>query len=347
MLPGCDAAAERILQGLARNESIVIYGDYDVDGITASSILWHTLKTISPDANLRCYVPHRLDEGYGLNAQAIQTLADEGTDLIVSVDCGITAIAEAALARKLRIDLIITDHHNLPEVPENLPDACALVHPRLPGSEYPFGQLCGAGVAYKLAWRLLTMHEGKAKLSKHSQMLLLELLGLVALGTIADVVPLVDENRVMVRFGLERLKRSKLVGVRALLEASNLDKQDIDAHRVAFLLAPRLNACGRLGHAQEVVHMLTEAPFEEAFAMADELNSINANRRKVEKTIVDQAIDMVQQAGMDQPDTRAIVLAHDDWHKGVVGIACSRLVERFSRPVILLAREKKTGLCAG
>lgn len=345
LLPDADRAAERLLEALDAGEPIVIYGDYDVDGVTATAILWHTLKELRPDADVRTYVPHRLDEGYGLNADAIAALAGEGAGVIVSVDCGITACESALAAEGLGVDLIITDHHNPPTDPEHMPRAFATVHPRSPGSAYPFGDLCGAGVAYKLAWRLVTMSEGSARVSKRLRELLLHLLALAALGSIADVVPLLGENRIIARFGLGRLKRSPIAGLRALIDASGLDGADIDAERVAFTLAPRLNACGRLGHAREAVRMLTDASYEEAFAIADELNGQNAARRRIEEAIVDEAAAMAEASGMTGSDRRAIVLAKPGWHPGVVGIACSRLVERFCRPTILLDDDGE--LCHG
>ena len=342
LLPDADRAAERILDAIHAGEMIVIYGDYDVDGVTATAILWHTIRALAPDAHIRTYIPHRLDEGYGLNAEAIAALAEGGAGVIVSVDCGITACESALVAKRLGVDLIITDHHNPPATADDMPDAFAAVHPRAPGSTYPFGELCGAGVAYKLAWRLVTMSEGSARVSKRLRELLLHLLALAALGSIADVVPLVGENRIIARFGLGRLKQSPIAGLRALIDASGLDGTDIDAERVAFTLAPRLNACGRLGHARDAVRMLTEATYEEAFSIADELNGQNAARRKIEETIVDQAAGMAEAAGMTGPDRRAIVLAGPGWHPGVVGIACSRLVERYCRPTILLDDDGET-----
>ncbi len=343
LLPNMQAAADRILRALKRGERIVIYGDYDVDGITATAILYHAIKSISPDANLGTYVPHRLDEGYGLNIDALNSLATEGAEVIVSVDCGITAIEEAAHARSLGIDLIITDHHQ-PRLPgadgaAPLPDAYAIVHPTLPGSQYPFEALCGAGVAYKLAWRLLTLHEGKRQLSPPRREVLLELLSLAALGTVADVVPLVDENRAIVRHGLARLMNSSMHGVRALLESCGFNQGEVDSQRVAFGLAPRLNACGRLGHAADAVRLLTEASADEAQHIAEYLDERNTARREIEKVIAEQACEMAVDAGMTQPECRAIVLAGDDWHPGVIGIVCSRLVERFGRPTILLCRK--------
>jgi single-stranded-DNA-specific exonuclease len=336
LLPDADRAAERIVRALRTRERIAIYGDYDVDGVTATAILWHTCKALAPDAVLLCYVPHRLDEGYGLNPEAIAALARGGAGVIVSVDCGITARESAIVAREHGVDLIITDHHNPPTSQAEMPDAFAAVHPRVPGSAYPFGELCGAGVAYKLAWRIVTLSEGSTRVSKRLRDLLLHLLALAALGSIADVVPLVGENRIIARYGLARIKHSPIAGLRALVDASGLDGEDIDAERVAFTLAPRLNACGRLGHAREAVRMLTEASYEEAFAIADELNRQNAERRRIEDAIVEEAVAMAEAAGMTGPDRRAIVLAKQGWHPGVVGIACSRLAERYCRPTLLL-----------
>ncbi len=347
LLPNIVQATDRVLRALKRGERIVIYGDYDVDGVTSTAILYHAIRSIAPDANLGTYVPHRLHEGYGLNAEAITSLADEGAEVIISVDCGITAMEEAALARARGIDLIITDHHqpSLPHEaggPTPLPDAFAIVHPSLPGSQYPFESLCGAGVAYKFAWNLLTKHEGRKQLSAPRRETLLELLSLAALGTVADVVPLVDENRAIVRHGLARLGNSKMHGVRALLESCGLGDGAVDAQRVAFGLAPRLNACGRLGHAADAVRLLTEASMDEARDIAEYLDERNTARRDLEKAIAEQAIEMAECAGMTTGDARVIVLAGDGWHPGVIGIVCSRLVERFGRPTVLLCRTGQT-----
>src|SRR5262245_51824098 len=206
LVPDLDRGAGRLMAALSAREPVAIYGDYDVDGVTATAILFHIFRAIAPDAPVRTYVPHRLDEGYGLNAAAVRQLAAEGARVIVSVDCGITATGPAAEARAAGVDLIITDHHNPPASLADLPAAYAVVHPRRPDSAYPFGELSGAGVAYKLAWRLATMASGSARVTPALRALLLELLAFAALGAIADVVPLVGENRVIARFGLARMK---------------------------------------------------------------------------------------------------------------------------------------------
>lgn len=344
-IPNLDNAAARILHAARSGERIVIYGDYDVDGATATAILFHTLAAIAPDARVSTYIPHRLDEGYGLNADAIRTLAAEGASLIVTVDCGITATAEAAVARDLGLDLIITDHHNPPCDPSQVPGAFAVVHPRLPGSTYPFGELCGAGVAYKLAWRLCTLACGTEKVSTDLRRLLIELLALAALGSIADVVPLIGENRVIARHGLGRLRSSPIEGLRALIEASRLDSESVSSEDVGFRLAPRLNACGRMGHARDTVELLTTAKGARAREIAEQLSQQNDQRRAVERKILEEACALAEEQGMTGPDRRAIVLAHEGWHPGVVGIVCSRLVERYARPAILMQRDGD--LCSG
>lgn len=338
LIPDLDRAATRLLAAINANERIVIYGDYDVDGITATSILYHIIKAIDPEANVQSYIPHRLDEGYGLNADAISEIADQGPCLIISVDCGITATAPAAIAKSRGIDLIITDHHNPPDSLDQLPDAYAVVHPRRPDSTYPYGELCGAAVAYKLAWRLCTLHSNSQRISDTLRGMLIELLAYCALGVIADVVPLRDENRIITRHGLSRIKNAPFPGLRALIIASGLDGEKVNTEDVGFKLAPRLNACGRMGHAREAVELLTTATGARATEIADHLTRQNDQRRAVERAIFEQASKMAVEQGMTTDDRRAIVLAHPDWHAGVVGIVCSRLVERFHRPTILLSR---------
>lgn len=359
LLPGIDRAAGRLLEAARSGESIVVYGDYDVDGITATAILVRMLRAIVPGVRVSSYVPHRVEEGYGLNSAALEELARGGARVVVSVDCGITAVGPAAAARAAGLDLIITDHHNLCEnglcedglsedgLSEDgaLPGAYAVVHPRLPGSGYPFGELCGAGVAYKLAWRLATMAEGTERVSPEIRLLLLDLLALAALGTVADVVPLVDENRVITRFGLSRCRTTAITGLTALIEAAGLAGEKIDAEGVGFRLGPMLNASGRMGHAREAVELFITEDRARADEIARGLCRLNDERRRTEKAIFEQASEMAEAAGMTGEDRRAIVLAHEGWHPGVVGIVCSRLVERYSRPAILM--QDQGDLCTG
>ncbi len=345
LMAGVDRAAERLLLAAKAGEQIVVYGDYDVDGVSASAILFHAIRTICADARVKTYVPHRLEEGYGLNAQSMAELCEGGANVIVSVDCGITAIEPAKVAKAAGVDLIITDHHNFADDGTKLPDAFSLVHPRLPGSEYPFGDLCGAGVAFKLAWRLMTLAHGSQKLPDSWRDVLLELLALASLGVIADVVPLLGENRVIARFGLSRLKHTSNEGLKALIAAAGLDGENVAAEDVGFKLGPRLNACGRMGHAREAVELLTTATGARAGEIAEQLTRQNNLRRATEKTIFEHACELAEKSGMTRDDRRAIVLAHSEWHPGVVGIVCSRLVERYARPALLLRDHE--GVCHG
>ncbi len=335
LMAGVDAAARRIERAVRDRQPIVVYGDYDVDGVSASAILWHVLRHVG--AEVRPYIPHRIDEGYGLNSEAIRQLAVD-RPLIVTVDCGITAVEAAAVARELGVELIISDHHQLPA--DGLPKATLLVHPLLPhddtGRPYPFDSLCGAGVAFKLAWHFARVHCGSDRLPQATRELLIDLLSLAALGTVADVVPLVGENRIITTFGLRQIKRTRFAGLHALIAAARLNDEKIDAFHVGFVLGPRLNACGRMGHAGDALRLLTDADEHEAGELAAFLTRENERRRETEHDIYEQAERMVADLGYDQPDCRAIVLGREGWHPGVVGIVASRLVERFHRPVVLL-----------
>lgn len=364
LMAGIDKAVERLIRAVRDREPIVIYGDYDVDGITATAILYHTLKTARPDADVRTYVPHRIEEGYGLNAEALRQIAASGARVVITVDCGISAIEPAKVAREAGLDLIITDHHpptapTSPTAPASptashddraaatLPECYAIVHPLVAGEtgRYPFGQLSGAGVAFKVAWRFATTWCGSARVSAAFQQTLLHMLPLAALGTIADVVPLVGENRVLAAQGLAVIKRTPLVGLRALIEASDLMDEKIDSERVGFVLGPRLNACGRLGHAAEAVELLITKDEERAWAIAQRLAGLNKERQTTERKIFEQAARMAEDRGMTGSDHPLIVLAHADWHAGVVGIVCSRLVEAFARPTVLM--QDAGGMCKG
>ncbi len=345
LIPDLDASAERILKAIAGSERIVIYGDYDVDGCTGAAILVHTIRAINPAAQVSVYIPHRLDEGYGINAEALERLAGDGAQLIISVDCGITAVDEALHAKKLGIDLIITDHHNPPESLDAMPDAFAVVHPRRPDSAYPFGELCGAGVAFKLAWRLATLNQGSEKVGAQMRETLMDLLALATLGTIADVVPLVDENRAIVRAGLARMRHTNIIGLTTLINESGLGGSRVEEESVGFKLAPRMNASGRLGHARETVELLLSNDASRCEQIARELTKVNDERRLLCDRIQTEAIERIESENLASDDRRAIVLADPSWHPGVIGIVCSRLVEKYGRPTILLQREGE--ICRG
>ena len=342
LIPDLDRAAQRVINACQSGETIAIWGDYDVDGVTAAAILKHTATALAPSATVLTYIPHRGDEGYGLNADGLRTLADSGASVVITVDCGVTAVREADLARSLGIDLIITDHHTPPDRVEDLPRAYAVVHPGRPGSTYPFPDLTGAGVAYKLAWRLATLSSGSDRVPEPLRTLLIEMLAPAAMGTIADVAPLVGENRVIARFGLARIRATPLLGLRALVEASGLTGEHIGSDEVGFRLAPRLNACGRMGHAREALELFLTNDPARAVEIARTLTRLNEERRAVETAITRQASALADDAGMTGADGRAIVLADETWHAGVVGIVCSRLVDRFHRPAIVLQRSGDT-----
>ncbi|MFP4106952.1 MAG: single-stranded-DNA-specific exonuclease RecJ [Phycisphaerae bacterium] len=331
-LPGCVKAAKRIARAVEQNEKIVIYGDYDVDGMTSVAILHACLKMVDGDVSF--YVPHRLDEGYGVNDEAVDKLIAEGMDLMVTVDCGVTAVQPVRKTVEKGVDVIITDHH---AVGQALPPAEAIVHPDLPGELYPNPHMCGAGVAFKVAWQVAREVCGTKRVDDRMKEFLLNATCLAALGTIADVVPLVGENRSLAVFGLRGLPQAKHDGLQALLASANLVGETLDAFHVGFRLAPRLNACGRMGHAQLAVELLTDAPAEKAAKIAGYLSQQNTERQKVEREITARAIELVEERGLDGDDARVIVLAEQGWHAGVVGICASRLVDRFGKPAVIIA----------
>ncbi len=338
MLGGAEAAADRLVRAVRQRERIVLYGDYDVDGMTGVAILWHCLRLAGAECGV--YVPHRLEEGYGLNAEAVERLAKEGTDVLVTIDCGITACDEARRARELGIDLIITDHHILPKA---LPEAHAAVHPQL--ADYGNPYLAGAGVAMKLAWALaqrLTPHF-TGRVSEAFREFLVEAVNLAALGTIADVVPLVGENRVLARHGLLALRHSRLPGIRALIDATGLTGERLESYHVGFVLAPRLNAIGRMGHARLGVELLTRADETRASEITLYLDQQNRQRQSLERKVLTEARQMVVDAGMDGLNRRGIVLAREGWHAGVIGIVASRLVDEFHRPAVLISLDGAAG----
>ena len=341
-LPGMKAAVDRIHRAVERGEQIVIYGDYDVDGITSVAILWQCFRLAGVEVGF--YVPHRLEEGYGLNIESIRTLAGQGAKLIITVDCGITGHECAEEAARLGVDVVITDHH---KVEGSLPRAVAVVHPDLPGENYPCRNLCGAGVAFKLAWALAQACSGSQRVRPEFREFLVSATGLAALGTIADVVDLVGENRVISHFGLTGLAASGNLGIKALIEAAGLTGAALSSADIGFKLAPRLNAAGRMGHARLAVELLTRASAERARQIADYLEGQNRLRQKVEKEIAEQAGEQVKALGMDGEGYRAIVVASEQWHGGVIGIVASRLVDRFGKPaiVISLEGERAMGSC--
>jgi single-stranded-DNA-specific exonuclease len=343
LLPGSDDAADRIVSAIRARRRITVYGDYDVDGVTATSILWHCLRLAR--ANVDYYIPCRLEEGYGLHADRLRALhAEDPGRLVVSVDCGIASLAEAALARELGLELIVTDHH---QFGDSLPEAAAVVHPRLPGTRYPFGDLCGAGVAFKVAWAVCQRLGDGRKAPAPLRDFLVSAVGLAAIGTVADVVPLCGENRIIVRYGLGSLVQKASPGLKALLKVAGLNgSRRLEAEDVAFELAPRINAAGRLGQARLAVELLTTDNAERATALADHLNQLNENRKTVERRMFKEAKELVG-ANPDWNAGGALVLAREDWHAGVLGIVASRVAQHYEKPAVLLRLDRASGLAAG
>ena len=348
LLPNVPLAAERLHQSIAEKRKICIYGDYDVDGVTGTAILLKLLTHLKADVQF--HVPLRLSEGYGLNSEKLRELAAQGVTMVVSVDCGIASLEEAEEARRLGLELIVTDHHEMKTHDDKplLPVASVIVHPRLPGSSYPFDGLCGAGVAFKLAWALSQRVTGAERVSSELRELLLDALGLAALGLIADVVPLQDENRIFVRHGLARIREKPSVGLRALMEAAELGgEKPITSEDVGFRLAPRLNAAGRLGCARLAVELLTTTNAVKAKELAEYLEAQNQQRQGLERKITAQAKEMM--TSYDLATTAGIVLAQPstEWHQGVVGIVASRLVDTYARPALVIAIKLDEDIAVG
>jgi single-stranded-DNA-specific exonuclease len=336
LLPGISEAADRLLAAVKDNRRICVYGDYDVDGITGSSILLQGLRLLGAQPDF--YVPHRLEEGYGLNSEALRHIAAGGAKVVVTVDCGIASLEEAKEAKRLGLELIITDHH---EPRDTLPDAAVRVHPRLPEGVYPFGYLSGAGVALKLAWALSQRACGSEKVTPRFRDYLMDSVALASLGTVADVVPLHDENRILVRHGLVRIKQSPSVGLQALIEAAGFTNgSSLRAYDIGFRLAPRLNAAGRLGCARLVIELLTTNSPQRAKDLARYLEEQNQERQKIERRMLAQAKEMLTPDDLQLP---ALVLANPDWHVGVLGIVASRLVDLYARPALLIAMRTESG----
>ena len=342
-LPQAMDAGRRLAEAARAGRRIVIYGDYDVDGITATTILWHALKLAG--ANVSFYIPSRLDEGYGVNVEALESIAADGGELVITVDCGITAVEEARWAREHGLELIITDHH---EPQSGLPDVECIVHPTAGATESANPDLSGAGVALKIAWAFAQEFCGAQRVSGEFRAFLLDATAFAALGLVADVVPLTGENRVITAFGLKHLCHTDNPGLHALLEVSGLTgKRSYDDYDVGFKLAPRLNAVGRLGHARLAVELFTRADEARAREIATMLDAQNRKRQEVERGIVKQAEAMVLERGFDRDGCHGIVLASGDWHPGVIGIVASRLTDRFCRPTVLIALNGEEGQGSG
>jgi single-stranded-DNA-specific exonuclease len=334
-LPGVSDAAERIARAIIEKRRICIYGDYDVDGVTGTSILYLLLTKLGADVHF--HTPLRLADGYGLNSEKLRELSRSQVSLVVSVDCGIASLAEAEIAKELGLELIVTDHHEMKTGLNGplLPAAATVVHPRLPGSTYPFGDLSGAGVALKLAWAIAQRASGAERVTPELREFLLDAVGMAALGLVADVVPLRDENRILVKHGLERIRRQPSVGLKALIAAAGVKAEEvITSEDVGFRLAPRLNAAGRLGCALLAVQLLTTNSASIAADLAKVLEGQNSDRQARERKYTQQAKETVDR---DHEKDPAVVVSSPEWHAGVVGIVASRLVDHYGKPALVIA----------
>jgi len=322
-------ACEVILSAIESNKKISIYGDFDMDGIAATALMLLVLRKLNADVDF--YIPNRLEEGYGLNKEGIKHLKERGTELIITVDCGISGAEAIEYAHELGMEVIVTDHH-LPEMENPAP---IIINPHISES-YPFKELAGVGVAFKLC-------QGLSRISELSENFLLWNLDLVALGTVADVMPLKNENRILTSLGLKIINEGRRPGIVSLLKNSRFKSGAVQAWHIAFIIAPRVNALGRLKDAREAVELLITYSKDEANLIAAKLEKHNIERKKLQERIYKEALDFLD--GRDREKSSGIVLSSDSWHEGVIGIVASKIVEDFNRPTILIAEKK--GLCKG
>ncbi len=336
-MKGMDKAVERLMRAIHQREAITLYGDYDVDGVCSTALMSLFLKSLG--AVVTEYIPHRLDEGYGLNLAAVEKLAARGTRVLMTLDCGISSEAEVARASALGVETVVVDHHTAPAV---LPSAVAILNPHQPGCEYPTRHLCAAGVAFNLCLALRKSLREAGAFAARPEPNLRALMDLVALATVADVVPLTGANRVLVKHGLAVLTEAERPGVRALKEVAGIAEGDpVTAGQVGFRLGPRINAAGRLDDASVGLRLLCSTSLDEARPLAKKLDEANAQRQKLEGEMLESALE--QAAARVKTAHRGLVLYSDRWHAGVVGIVASRVVERFHRPAVLVAVKNGVG----
>jgi len=325
-IPDMEKAAQRVLLAKEKRERVAVYGDYDVDGVTGTAILLLTFKDLGIDATY--YIPHRYSEGYGLNNNAIKKLFDEGVKLIVTVDCGISNVIEIEYANSLGMEVVVTDHHNPPKM---LPKAYSIVNPKLIDGNHRARELSGSGVAFKFAWGLYRSAGIKDSTN------LMEMLDLAGLGTIADVVPLLDENRILAIYGLKNLNDCKRIGLRSLIDAAGIKKK-ITSSTVNFAISPRLNSAGRIEHASLSVELLTTKDELIAKKLALELNRLNSKRQGIGSQIQEEVF-----AKIGEKPERSIVLSGNSWNPGVIGIVASKVVDRYNRPAVLIGVNEGIG----
>lgn len=332
LLKDMDKAVRRIKKSINNKEKILVYGDYDVDGMTSVAILKQAL--INLGAVVETYIPNRLEEGYGLNINAVKKSLKDGVSLIVTVDCGISSFKEIEYANALKIDVIVTDHHEI--VNSRVPAAYAIINPLQESCGYPFKHLAGVGLAYKL---VKALYDGTSFFAE-------DFLDLVSLGTIADIVPLKGENRILAKKGLDEINKRNRIGLNALTEVSGLNGKDVSSGHIGFILGPRINAMGRTGSPQKALDLLLSDNKEEALKLAKMLDAENRNRQKIESKILDEALSKIERE-VNFKNHKIIVLGSEGWHPGVIGIVASRIADRFYRPTIMVSLDGKYGKGSG
>lgn len=325
-------AVARIRKAISGGEKILVYGDYDVDGMTAVAALSSAIKTLG--GNVGTYIPNRIEEGYGLNSGAVRKVGGQGVSLIVTVDCGISSSKEVEIAKTLGIDIVVTDHHEIPV--GGIPKAYAVINPLQDGCAYPFKHLAGVGIAYKL---IKALYDGTSHFAE-------DFIDLVSLGTVADVAPLVGENRIFAKRGLEEMNRRDRPGLKALIERAGLGQKDLTCGHIGFALGPRINAMGRIGSPKEALELLLTDDEGRAAELAKVLDTENRNRQKIEAGILEEAMEKAERE-VNFSRHRVIVLAGENWHPGVIGIVASRLVEKYYRPTILISMNGHMGKGSG
>lgn len=326
LMPDMEKAVNKIIKAIYNKEKIMIFGDYDADGITSITVLKKFL--LDREAIVAEYIPNRLHEGYGLNKEAIKQIVDEEYTLMITVDCGISGIEEIEYANSLGIETIVTDHHEPGDI---LPNAIAVVDSKRKDNEYPFNQLAGVGVVFKLIQAI----SQKMNLEEKEY---LKYLDLVCIGTISDIVPLVDENRVIAKLGLKLVEVTKNIGLKTLIEISGY--KSIDSNTISFGIAPRINACGRMGNEKEALKLFLTNDLQEAKQIAQKLNKYNQERQETEKVIFEQAVMQVEE---QKEEKDVLVLGSENWHHGVIGIVASKITDLYFKPSILICFEEENG----
>lgn len=330
LMPDMEIIVDRVLQAIEQKEKIMIYGDYDADGITSITVLKSFLE--ERGLEVASYIPNRLDEGYGLNKTALKKIYDDGYRLIITVDCGISGIEEVDYANSLGMEVLITDHH---EPAETLPKAVAVVDAKRKDNKYPFNQLAGVGVVFKLIQAISI----KLDLEEKEY---LKYLDIVCIGTISDIVPLIDENRVIAKLGLKLIAQTKNIGLKALLEVIGF--KNIDSTTISFGVAPRINACGRMGDEQVALDLFLEKDYDKAKELAIKLNEYNIERQTIEKSIFDEATEKIEK---NEKDKACIIVGSEGWHHGIIGIVASKVTEMYFKPSILICFEGNDGKGSG